>query len=201
MREKLGLFAAPVKATPRRSSLHGKYCGILAVVRKYLSILPLDSQITNKNIPVDTRDNYTLRHDLQGNNLGTAMNTAKKKTAGMPAYDRLTLARLRERLGVQQKLVASRMGVNSSVISRLESGDNPMLASLEAFVEALGGELHLVAAIPRPDGGVDLSFIRTPGDPRRFVEKEALGQVQRPVRELRMAKLDKMIAEAEACDV
>ncbi len=46
------------------------------------------------------------------------------------------------------------MSMDQSEISRLERRADPLLSTLRRFVDATGGELHLVASYP--DGDVEL---------------------------------------------
>lgn len=57
------------------------------------------------------------------------------------------LAEIRETLGLNQSDVAGYLGVSQSRVSRLERGDmdRTELATIRAYVGALGGELELVA--------------------------------------------------------
>jgi predicted transcriptional regulator len=57
------------------------------------------------------------------------------------------LAELREAYGLNQANVAQRLGVSQSRVSRLERGDmdHTELATIRAYVVALGGELEIVA--------------------------------------------------------
>jgi transcriptional regulator with XRE-family HTH domain len=62
--------------------------------------------------------------------------------------DALALADLRERQGVTQVEVATRLGVNQGNISRIEHREDLYLSTLRGYVAALGGELQLVARFP-----------------------------------------------------
>lgn len=57
------------------------------------------------------------------------------------------LAEIRETYGLNQTDVAERLGVSQSRVSRIERGDmdHTELATIRAYVGALGGELELVA--------------------------------------------------------
>ena len=56
-----------------------------------------------------------------------------------------TLAEVRRRKGLTQKQVAEAMGVSVGRISQIEHGDLSGLDVLDRYVQALGGELALVA--------------------------------------------------------
>ena len=57
------------------------------------------------------------------------------------------LAEIREAYGLNQTTVADRLGISQSRVSRIERGDldNAQVATLRAFVQALGGELEVAA--------------------------------------------------------
>ena len=59
------------------------------------------------------------------------------------------LAGIRKAHGLSQQEVARAMGVTQSRVSRIESGDiaRAELATLRAYIRALGGNLRLVAQI------------------------------------------------------
>jgi transcriptional regulator with XRE-family HTH domain len=59
--------------------------------------------------------------------------------------DAVALAELREAAAVTQVELASRLGRNQSTVSRIERQDDLYLSTLREYVEALGGELDLVA--------------------------------------------------------
>jgi predicted transcriptional regulator len=57
------------------------------------------------------------------------------------------LAEIRQTLGLNQSDLGNRLGVSQSRISRLERGDmdHTEIATVRAYLDALGGELELVA--------------------------------------------------------
>jgi predicted XRE-type DNA-binding protein len=68
----------------------------------------------------------------------------RKFRAEVRAY---RLAEIRETAGLNQSEVAERLGVSQSRVSRLERGDmdHTELATIRAYVGALGGEVEIVA--------------------------------------------------------
>lgn len=85
-------------------------------------------------------------------------------------HRRHTLAQLREAEGATNKVLAARLGVDHSTLSRIEQSPNPKLKTLQAYAEALGGELLLVVRIKRPGGGVEHFWLRTADDPRPLID-------------------------------
>jgi predicted transcriptional regulator len=68
----------------------------------------------------------------------------RRMRAQVPAH---RLAEIRESSGLNQTDVANRLGVSQSRISRLERGelDRTEIATVRAYVGALGGEVEIVA--------------------------------------------------------
>jgi hypothetical protein len=62
-----------------------------------------------------------------------------------------TLRRLREARALTQSTVADLLEMDQSEVSRLERRSDMLLSTLKRFVEATGGELHVVVSYP--DGG------------------------------------------------
>jgi predicted XRE-type DNA-binding protein len=62
-----------------------------------------------------------------------------------------TLRRLREARALTQSTVAELLDMDQSEVSRLERRSDMLLSTLKRFVQATGGELHIV--IQYPDGG------------------------------------------------
>lgn len=62
-----------------------------------------------------------------------------------------TLRRLREARALTQSTLAELLEMDQSEISRLERRSDMLLSTLKRFVEATGGEMHIVVSYP--DGG------------------------------------------------
>jgi transcriptional regulator with XRE-family HTH domain len=60
----------------------------------------------------------------------------------------MLLAELRRLAGMTQVKLAKSMGVTQPTLSRLESQDDMQLGTLRRIVEALGGELEVIAKLP-----------------------------------------------------
>lgn len=90
---------------------------------------------------------------------------------GRAAYDRARADIERRQASLAQATVAEAMGMDQSEISRLERRTDLLLSTLRRFVQATGGELHLVASYP--DGDVELlvgPVTSEQSDGRRVVE-------------------------------
>ncbi len=62
-----------------------------------------------------------------------------------------TLRRLREARALTQSTLAELLDMDQSEVSRLERRSDMLLSTLRRFVEATGGEMHIVVSYP--DGG------------------------------------------------
>jgi ribosome-binding protein aMBF1 (putative translation factor) len=62
-----------------------------------------------------------------------------------------TLRRLREARALTQSTLAKLLEMDQSEISRLERRSDMLLSTLKRFVEATGGEMHIIVSYP--DGG------------------------------------------------
>lgn len=62
-----------------------------------------------------------------------------------------TLRRLRQARALTQSTVAELLDMDQSEVSRLERRSDMLLSTLKRFVQATGGELHVV--VQYPDGG------------------------------------------------
>ena len=74
----------------------------------------------------------------------------------------MDLVELRGSLELTQEELASRLAISQSNVSRLERRRDMLVSTLREVVEALGGELHLVAEFP--EGTVEI---------RQFEDEEA----------------------------
>lgn len=123
--------------------------------------------MTNK-IPVDTRriddmkvsdEDYEAAEGAHAKMKGLVLD----RPAARQRYERAlaeislhqaTLARVRQARTLAQATVAELMGMNQSEVSKLERRSDMFLSTLRRFVQATGGDLHLVARYP--EGSVEL---------------------------------------------
>lgn len=74
--------------------------------------------------------------------------TAKSPLDPLPHHEPVTLAELRKSiLRVNQVELSDRMGIKQATVSSMERGGDPKVRSVRQYVEALGGELHLIALV------------------------------------------------------
>src|SRR4051812_28831616 len=55
---------------------------------------------------------------------------------------------LRERRGITQEQVAAQLATSRPNVSRIEREDDVRMSTLQRYIEALGGELELIARFP-----------------------------------------------------
>jgi transcriptional regulator with XRE-family HTH domain len=78
-----------------------------------------------------------------------------------------SLTKLRMIRGIEQRQIAKTIGVLPSCVSRYESASDPRISTFEAFVQATGGRLVLLAVYPEKDGSLTKIALKTADDPRR----------------------------------
>ena len=61
------------------------------------------------------------------------------------------LAKLRKTKQLKQIELAAMMGVSQASISKVESGKDIQLSTLQNYVRALGGEVSIIAKMPNSD--------------------------------------------------
>jgi DNA-binding XRE family transcriptional regulator len=76
-----------------------------------------------------------------------------------------TLRQLREAREQSQKELAEKLGVNQAAVSKLERRSDLYLSTLRGYIEAMGGELYVVARFP--DRVVRIDLLSSLGDGRR----------------------------------
>ena len=73
---------------------------------------------------------------------------------------RMLLVELRKLSGKTQVELARSLGIKQPTVSQLESQDDMQISTLRRIVEALGGELEIIATLPT--GRVALSQFKEP---------------------------------------
>ena len=85
---------------------------------------------------------------------------ARNERAVNAALRRMLLSELRRLAGKTQVQLAASLGIKQPTLSQLEGQDDMQISTLRRIVEALGGELEIVATLPA--GRISLSQFRTP---------------------------------------
>ena len=62
--------------------------------------------------------------------------------------ERMLLVELRKLSGMTQVQLAKALGIKQPTLSQLESQDDMQISTLRRIVEALGGELEIIATLP-----------------------------------------------------
>jgi transcriptional regulator with XRE-family HTH domain len=69
----------------------------------------------------------------------------------------IALHEVRERRGITQEQVAERLTTSRPNVSRIEHEDDVRMSTMQRYVEALGGELEVVARFPDGDSQILLA--------------------------------------------
>ncbi len=77
----------------------------------------------------------------------------------------MALSELREAVSLTQESLADALGVKQSSISKMERRSDVYLSTLRRIIEAMGGELEIIAAMP--DGRVYIKQFKDLRDDRR----------------------------------
>ena len=80
---------------------------------------------------------------------------ARIKAMARHTMSEMLLAEIRKQAGLTQVDVAQTLGIKQPSLSKLETQDDMQISTLRRIIEALGGELELVANLP--GGTVKLS--------------------------------------------
>ena len=75
----------------------------------------------------------------------------------------MPLQELRKALELTQQQVAASLGVNQVAVSKMESQTDMYVSTLRRFVEAMGGELRIVAHFPQ--GTVEINQFKREPEP------------------------------------
>jgi transcriptional regulator with XRE-family HTH domain len=76
---------------------------------------------------------------------------ARAKARAKDMMSEMLLAEIRKAAGLTQEQVASSLGIKQPTLSRLESQDDMQISTLRRLVQALGGELEIIAQLPGGD--------------------------------------------------
>ena len=82
---------------------------------------------------------------------GYAERVAEEKRKALLEIHTYHLAELRHIAEFTQHELALRMGTDQSRVSRVENESDMKLSTLKAYVEALGGQIRVVAELPDQD--------------------------------------------------
>jgi predicted transcriptional regulator len=86
-----------------------------------------------------------------------SLQRAEAKTKELMAE--MLLAEIRKEAGFTQEDLAATLGVKQPSLSKLESQDDMQISTLQRLIQALGGQLELIAHMP--GGDIRISQFRT----------------------------------------
>ena len=86
-----------------------------------------------------------LRDKMTPEQLALADVRFKEMTAEM------LLAEIRKHVGLTQEELAANLGIRQPSLSKLEGQDDMQISTLRRLIEALGGQLEIIAHLPRGD--------------------------------------------------
>lgn len=95
-------------------------------------------------------------------NLEKKMNPKRVKQAKARAIEvmaEMLLAEIRKEAGFTQEDLAKTIGVKQPSLSKLESQDDIQISTLQRLIQALGGQLELIAHMP--GGDIRISQFKT----------------------------------------
>ncbi|MDZ7698542.1 MAG: helix-turn-helix transcriptional regulator [Deltaproteobacteria bacterium] len=93
--------------------------------------------------------------------LETQMASERRARAEMKAKEIIAdmlLAEIRKQMGLTQEQLAKALNIKQPTLSKIENQDDMQIGTLSRIIEALGGELELIAHLP--GGDVRLSQFR-----------------------------------------
>ena len=133
------------------------------------SIVPLADRLYDEHLALLKKEGLTVMAkkfsrsggaDVAGDRRARVRRAATRQLlAEMP------LQELRRALDLTQQQVAAALGINQVAVSKMESQTDMYVSTLRRFVEAMGGELRIVARFPQ--GNVEISqFKREAGTDR-----------------------------------
>lgn len=73
---------------------------------------------------------------------------ARNERSARRELEQMLLAELRRVAGKTQVEIAASMGITQPTLSQLESQDDMQVSTLQRIVQALGGELEIIAKLP-----------------------------------------------------
>ena len=76
---------------------------------------------------------------------------ARAEARAKDAMAEMLLAEIRKSVGLTQEELAESMGITQPGLSKLENQDDMQISTLRRLIEALGGQLEIIAHLPRGD--------------------------------------------------
>lgn len=76
---------------------------------------------------------------------------SKAKAKAKDIMAEMLLAEIRKEAGITQQNLAASLGVKQPTLSKLESQEDMQISTLQRLIQALGGQLELIAHMPGGD--------------------------------------------------
>ena len=76
---------------------------------------------------------------------------ARAKARAKEIMAEMLLAEIRKSVGLTQEDLAAQLGIKQPTLSKLEAQDDMQVSTLSRLIQALGGELELIAHLPGGD--------------------------------------------------
>jgi DNA-binding XRE family transcriptional regulator len=76
---------------------------------------------------------------------------ARAHARAKEALAEMLLAEIRKHVGLTQEELAATLGIRQPSLSKLEGQDDMQISTLRRLIEALGGQLEIIAHLPRGD--------------------------------------------------
>lgn len=110
--------------------------------------IPVDEANTDdvKEDAWDRDDSPARFYELLNESLAAA--GAYQRTLAEIYASQATLAQIRKAKSLTQKVISTRLDMDQSEVSRLEHRTDMLLSTLRGFIQATGGDLHLIATYP-----------------------------------------------------
>jgi transcriptional regulator with XRE-family HTH domain len=105
--------------------------------------------------------------------IGSARRTRIEARAAVLIAEEMTLQELRQARKLTQVRMAKALGITQDGVSRLEKRSDLLLSTLRKSVEAMGGNLSLVAEFPDREPVVLSGISATEADPKPLRRKRA----------------------------
>ena len=76
---------------------------------------------------------------------------SKAKAKAKDIMAEMLLAEIRKEVGITQNILADSLGIKQPTLSKLESQEDMQISTLQRLIQALGGQLELIAHMPGGD--------------------------------------------------
>lgn len=107
------------------------------------------------------------------NKLSPAQRKKVEARAAQLIAEEMTLQQLRHARKLTQQKIAKSLHIGQEGVSKLEKRSNLLISTLRSYVEAMGGQLHLMAKFPNRPSIELAGFAEIENERRKKKEEEA----------------------------